>query len=115
MSKLEDNLNKQIQKSGLPRSYSREFRFHKTRRWRFDFAWPDYMVAVEVDGGIYIGGRHNRGQGFKKDCEKQNAAVLDGWRVLHFTTSHLTQKEIQKAVQTIDELIRKSITWRSGK
>jgi very-short-patch-repair endonuclease len=114
-SRLEKELNEKIRQSGLPQQYAREYRFHKSRKWRFDFAWPDCMVAVEVDGGIYSGGRHNRGEGFKKDAEKGNAALLDGWRVLHFTTSHLARKEIQKTIQTIDELIRKSVTWRSGK
>ena len=35
----------------------REFRFCE-RRWRFDFAWPSHKVAVEIDGGIFIHGRH---------------------------------------------------------
>jgi very-short-patch-repair endonuclease len=115
MSYLEDKLNKKIGESGLPLRYVREYRFHPPRKWRFDFAWLDYKVAVEVDGGIYRRGRHTRGNGFKKDVEKGNAAVLDGWRVLHFTTSHLTTDEaIQITVQIIEELIRKSVTWRSG-
>ncbi len=112
MSHLEEILEQHIKLFGLS-APAREFRFHPKRRWRFDFAWPLYKVAVEVDGGTYIGGRHNRGEGFKKDCEKRNAAVLEEWKVLHFTTGHLTDKEIQKTVQQIDELIRKSVTWRS--
>lgn len=31
--------------------FVREHRFHPTRRWRFDFAWPDEKVALEVEGG----------------------------------------------------------------
>lgn len=62
-----------------------EYRFHKTRQWRFDFAWPNYTVAVEVEGGQWVNGRHQRGKGFEDDCEKYNEAVLDGWRVLRFT------------------------------
>lgn len=42
----------------------REHRFHPARRWRFDFAWPELLFAVEVEGGIWTGGRHNRGSGF---------------------------------------------------
>lgn len=61
----------------------REHRFHLTRRWRFDFAWPDIKVAVEVEGGTWGGaGRHTRGSGFMADCQKYNAATLAGWRVL---------------------------------
>ena len=61
-----------------------EHKFHETRKWRFDFAWPDQKLAVEVEGGAFSGGRHTRGIGFVKDCEKYNAAVLAGWRVLRF-------------------------------
>jgi len=43
------------------------------------------MLAVEVDGGTWTGGRHTRGAGFEADCEKLNAAVIAGFRVLRFT------------------------------
>jgi hypothetical protein len=65
----------------------KEYRFHKTRRWRFDFAWPKYMVAVECEGGTWSGGRHTRGKGFEGDCEKYNEAALDGWKVFRFTST----------------------------
>lgn len=64
----------------------REYKFHPKRRWRFDFAWPDYRIAAEIEGGVWSGGRHTRGSGFSKDCEKYNNAVLLGWRVLRFPT-----------------------------
>ena len=28
----------------------REYRFDDVRKWRFDFAWPSLMFAVEVEG-----------------------------------------------------------------
>lgn len=62
----------------------REYRFHDTRRFRFDFAWPEYRLAVEIEGGIWINGGHNRGVGYSKDMEKYNLATLRGWRVLRF-------------------------------
>ena len=63
----------------------REHRFHPERRWRFDLAWPERMVAVEVDGGSWIAGRHNTGLGFEADCEKMSVAASLGWRVLRVT------------------------------
>lgn len=66
-----------------------EFQFHPARRWRFDFAWPAHCLAVELEGGTYSGGRHTRGAGYTADCEKYNAAVAQGWRVLRFTGAML--------------------------
>jgi len=66
-----------------------EHRFHPTRRWRFDAAFPDRRVAVELDGGAWTGGRHTRGKGFTGDCEKINAAQLLGWRVYRFVPAQL--------------------------
>lgn len=68
----------------------REFRFHPTRRWRFDFAYPDIKLAIEIEGGTWIGGRHIHPIGFEKDCEKYNAATILGWRVLRCTPKQLT-------------------------
>lgn len=45
----------------------REYVFHPKRKWRFDFAWPHIKLAVEVEGGVHAGGRHNRGSGFVAD------------------------------------------------
>ena len=64
---------------------AREYRFHPTRKWRFDCAWPLRMIAVEIEGGIYTGGAHTRAKGFSEDCEKYNEATALGWRVYRFT------------------------------
>ena len=64
----------------------REFRWHHTRQWRFDFAWPQLRLALEVEGGTWMPkGRHTTGAGFEADCEKYNAAAISGWRVLRVT------------------------------
>ena len=55
------------------------------RRWRFDFACPSLMVAIEIEGGAYTGGRHTRGTGFIGDMAKYNQATMLGWRVLRYT------------------------------
>ena len=73
-----------LRAAGLPLPVP-ELRFHPDRRWRFDLAWPDRMVAIEVDGGSWIGGRHTSGSGFENDCIKLSTAAALGWRVLRVT------------------------------
>ncbi len=62
--------------------HEREYRFHPKRRWRFDAAFPEAKVAIEIEGGVWIRGRHNRASGFLKDCEKYNEAAALGWRII---------------------------------
>jgi very-short-patch-repair endonuclease len=78
---LEEVFSIQLRALKLPTA-QREYRFHPKRQWRFDFAWPQEMVAVEIDGGTYLRGRHVQPEGFRKDCIKLNSAALMGWRVL---------------------------------
>ena len=67
----------------------REHVFAPPRRWRFDFAWPELKLAIEIDGGIWSGGRHTNGAALVKQYDKQNAAAIRGWRVLRLTDRHL--------------------------
>jgi very-short-patch-repair endonuclease len=97
VSDLEDLLLWQMRAAGLPEPV-REFRFAHPRRWRFDLCYPGVLLAVEVEGGVWNRGRHTRGLGFIRDCEKYNAAALDGWRVLRFTAEQI---EDGSAVATI--------------
>jgi very-short-patch-repair endonuclease len=55
------------------------------RKFRFDLAWPDRHVALEIDGAVWINGRHSRGSGVQKDCEKFSLAAIYGWRVMRVT------------------------------
>ena len=73
----------------------REFCFHPTRKWRFDFAWPAARVAVEMEGGIWIGGGHTRGLIYAGNCEKYNAAAVLGWRLLRYVTNDLRKRPVQ--------------------
>ena len=77
-------LVQQVARAGLPAPV-RELAFSRGRRWRFDLAWPSWMLAIEVDGGTFSRGRHTRGVGYERDCEKLNEAVLNGWHVLRVT------------------------------
>ena len=66
-----------------------EYKFHPKRKWKFDLAIPGKKIAVEIEGGVYTGGRHTRGRGYVNDMEKYNNAVLLGWRLLRFTPDQL--------------------------
>ena len=92
MSLLEDLLAWQIKVAKLPEPV-REHRFAKPRRWRFDFAWPERMIALEVDGGTWVNGRHSRGSGVAADCEKASRAAILGWRVLRVTGDQVKSGE----------------------
>src|SRR5712692_4955054 len=70
-----------------------EYHFCAEARWRFDLAWLEEKLAVELDGAIWQGGRHNRGAGYSNDCEKFNYAVMLDWRVLRFTRAMVESGE----------------------
>jgi len=93
----------QLRILNLPLFYT-EYRFDNTRRWRFDFAWPEKLVSVEIEGGIYRGGRHTSIKGFTADCEKYNAAALQGWQVLRFTPQHVKSGYALKTIETALEM-----------
>lgn len=82
--------DKLCQVEGLPIPVP-EFGFAKAigRRWRFDWAWPEHKIALEVQGGLFVQGRHSRGAALLQEHEKLNAAAALGWRVLFTTPAQL--------------------------
>lgn len=77
------------------------------RRWRFDYAWVEEKVALEVEGGVWSGGRHTRGSGYLLDMEKYNNAALRGWTLLRTTPKQLCTEE------TI-AMVKQAFTTRSA-
>lgn len=84
--------DQQCRAVGLP-APAAEYRFHDTRKWRLDWAWPDQRLALEVEGGAFIGGRHSRGAGFVKDLEKYNTLTTMGWRLLRVIPKQIANGE----------------------
>jgi hypothetical protein len=74
-----------------------EYRFAPPRRWRFDFCWvgnardfgSNNLIAMEIEGGLFIKGGHSRGRSFIKNMEKYNQATLLGWRVFRFSPDEI--------------------------
>lgn len=81
-----------------------EYKFHPRRKWRFDAAFVDHKVAVELHGGLWSGGAHARPQGVQRDLEKHNAAVLLGWQVLYFSTADLTT-DPERCIEQVKSLL----------
>ncbi len=71
------------------------------RRFRIDIAFPDYRIAVEVDGWQYHG--QHKGD-FQRDRDRQNLLVLHRWRLLRFTAGDLYRRP-GYAVNTIRTLL----------
>jgi len=67
----------------------REFLFLPGRKYRIDFAWPEQKVALEVEGGLYHGGRHTSITGFEGDCIKYALLAQNGWRLYRFSTGQV--------------------------
>lgn len=87
-SELEETLLEQIRAAGLPEPV-RQTRFYVPGHrypMRLDFLWFRQWLIVEVQGGTWTNGGHNRGKQYERDCEKANEAILSGFRVLHVTT-----------------------------
>lgn len=99
-SKLEQTFAMQCKAAGLPdmKWGKNELLFHPTRKWRFDFAWEEFKVAVEAEGGTYTHGqaradkatgkkvvqksRHLTPTGYHEDCIKYAEAAILGWTVI---------------------------------
>lgn len=84
-----------------------QHKFHPERRWRLDFAFPDVMVGVEVDGGVFAAenggtaGRHARGAGIVEGFEKKNAAAELGWFVLCYGPPQVRSGEAALQIERI--------------
>ncbi len=110
VSDLEDSLAARMHEEGLPDPV-RELVFAKARgrRWRFDFAWPDQMVALEVEGIAGRGkSRHLTVKGFSADCEKYDVAAILGWTLIRVTAP------MMKSGLALD-LIKEALESASGR
>lgn len=62
-----------------------ELKFHPERRWRFDFAIPELMIAIEYEGLSFEKSGHTTSDAYTKNTEKYNTATTMGWKVLRYT------------------------------
>lgn len=104
-----DEFHKKLKRSFKGLEVVKEHQFHPVRRWRFDYAIPEIKVAVEVDGAVWVGGRHNNPAGYIADMEKLNTAASMGWLVLRFTTH---DRFCRKSIKLIKETVQLRLNER---
>lgn len=87
-------------KMGLPEP-TPEYRFHPVRKWRIDYYFEanGRRVGLEVEGGVWSGGRHTRGAGFVRDMEKYNAATAAGIQIIRCVPGDLLKTETFELVK----------------
>ena len=81
-----------------------EFFFSTERLYRFDYAIPEYKIAIEQEGGIWAKGNsgHSSGTGIQRDMDKNNLAIAQGWVIIRRTPADIctsgTMELIKKLV-----------------
>lgn len=79
-----------------------EYRFHHKRKWKIDYWLPIQKVGIEIEGGIWTGGRHIRPSGFIKDIEKYNTAALMGIKI--YRVAYPDLKSVRKILEHIQRI-----------
>ncbi len=75
-----------------------------TRRYRFDLCYEAEKVAVEVQGGVFSGGRHVTGKGFSDERSKSAQAQILGWAYIEVTPAMIRSGE---AVDLVRRALRR--------
>ena len=76
----------------------KEFKFHDKRKWRNDYLHRPTRTIIELDGGVYNGGRHVRPKGFIDDCVKLNEATMLGYFLIRIPTGFATEHYIGRII-----------------
>lgn len=92
MTEQNERLLYEILNDAWPNQWKSEFAGINGRKFRFDAANPEKKIAIEIEGGLWNYGRHNRPLGMEADMKKYNAAVLDGWKVLRYSPETLRKR-----------------------
>lgn len=80
---------------------AREGRLIPNRRFAFDFAHLHSKVAIEINGGNWINGRHTQAPSLVKEYEKLNLAQECGYIVYILDSTMITQRWILKIYESI--------------
>lgn len=81
--------------------FQKELLFASPRKFRFDYCFSDVKLAIEVEGGVWEYGRHNRPEGYFKDMIKYNLAVEKGYSVLRYNYEMILKKETIEQIEKV--------------
>jgi very-short-patch-repair endonuclease len=84
-------------------SFVQNYMFMRERKFELDFAWPDYRIGCEIQGGVFTKGAHGTGAAILRDMEKSNLLTLCGWKVLRYTPDEVS---CGLAIKGIKQLLR---------
>lgn len=86
--------------AGLPRP-KLGHKFHRRRKWQADLYYDVASLIIEVDGNT-----HCRTAQYRKDRERDNAAIAAGYRVLRYPASSVfTKKRLPRIVEQIKRVL----------
>ena len=88
---------------GLPAPV-REYRFHPSRRWAFDLAWPDHLLAVEYDGDQHRTDTHQ----YEKDITRFDRATAATWNLVRVRSRGLLPDGRSETVERVRDAFRTS-------
>lgn len=116
-SDLEAALLYYLRVGGLPAPVT-QYKAVEGRRFVWDFAYPDRRLLIEVQGGTWMEkSGHNTGTGLRRDYDKNNHAVLAGWRVLYFSKDMIEDlsaiEVIRKALEEANPLVDRGLNGRN--
>ncbi|MDQ3956960.1 MAG: endonuclease domain-containing protein [Actinomycetota bacterium] len=80
-------------------------------RCRVDFAYPEHLIAIEVDGYRWHGGDPARWRG---DLRRGNALTSRGWRVLRFSWDDMQRHPVEVARTIRRALLSEPSAERKG-
>jgi len=100
---LENLMATQIRQAGLPKP-QREFVAIPGRRYRWDFAWTDQKLLLEINGSTFCVGGHSTGVGLDRDYEKSSLAAVHGWFTMSFSGKQVKSGLALKLLQQFFEV-----------
>lgn len=89
----------------------REYKFCTERKWRLDFFIPAFRLGIEIQGGVYSGGRHVRSNGYLKDMEKYNSLTLHGIGLFQFTIIEISKRKHIELIKLFRTFIKREVNY----